>query len=456
MSRYATREELGLYFLIIAIVHGFKILGSLGLDLTLVKFLVSEDKDVQEDTFAAIVWVRIFVMAGFTLLIYLFGSTLLTTFDENLIVYQWYLPVLFTLMSFRELFFFILQGIQKFGLYAVVQTVSAVFKFAVIAVIGLTTDNLTLPELLNAEIAMLVASTLFLMVVLPFRDLSPPQMKLKRSILVRMLRFGFPLYINSIFQFISDRAAVLIVGIFLTPVSIAAYEIAIKIPEGASRLFRSFSTVYYPSVSSLFSDNEHDNAQQLMNKSLILLATFTFSLVLGGLLFSREIIVLVFSESYLDVQPAFVLLMLSVCLQLLGSLMGYTMVAAGHPQLSTKVNVMAMTVELILSLLLIPTLGYIGAAYSYVLMTLIAQALGYLYLRSVDVHIDLQVYLRPFIILVGVSALYLGLGNESFILRVVLFVLYVGLVFTFIPEIRESATYIWRRVQRFRLQKSAV
>jgi len=161
---------------------------------------------------------------------------------------------------------------------------------------------------------------------------------------------------------------------------------------------------------------------------------------------------LVFSEKYLEIQPTFVLLLLSVCMNLLASLMGFSLVSAGVPQYSTKVNIIAMTLELILSILLIPVIGYIGAAVSYVIMTLVAQSLGYYYLRSVDVHVDLPTYLKPFLFLILISALYLILDNEFFLWRVSLFISYIALSIIFIPDCRQLLMYLWRWTERFRLK----
>ena len=44
MTRYVTKEEFGIYVLVMVIVNMFNILGGLGLDLTMVKFLSSDKK----------------------------------------------------------------------------------------------------------------------------------------------------------------------------------------------------------------------------------------------------------------------------------------------------------------------------------------------------------------------------------------------------------------------------
>lgn len=444
ITRFTTREVLGLYFLIIAIANGGKILASLGLDLTLVHYFVSGEKSVQQELFAAVIWTRVLVLGVITLLVFLLGSYLLEVFDDGLVVYRWYLPVMVALMSFRELYFYILQGLQKFRLYALIQTASAILKCILIVILR---ESLDLNTLLQIELVMLGLSLLAQIWVMRSAQLRPPHLRLNRAILPEILRFGLPLYANSLFTYISNFGAVFIVGVFLNPLSIAAYEVARKIPEGVTRLLNSFTTVYFPGLSSLFAKGDLKNAQKLMNTSLILLASSTFALVLGVLLFSHEIVVLVFSAKYLGVQSAFVLLMLAVSMHLLANTMGYSLVSAGRPERSTITNIVSMGLELGLSLLFIPQVGYIGAAYSYIIMTIIAQGMSFIYLRQVEVHLNLGVYLRPYLLLGVLAAIYLAVGSEAFLWRTLLLAMYCGLCLIFIPDCRRAMLYLWDFIQ---------
>ena len=443
LARYAvTDAALGLYFLILAIANGGKILASLGLDLTLVKYLVSEEPDVQQQTFAAIIWTRLLVFSLMIAAFYLLGSAILGYFNVEIIAYRLTLPLLFALMSFRELFFYILQGLQIYRLYAIVQTVSAAFKLLLVVLLR---DRLTLDTMLAVEFGMLIMSLVVQLWVVPLRQLSTPNMLFERSILGRIFSFGFPLYVSSIITYISNFGAVFIVGYFLTPVSIAAYEVARKIPEGFMRLFVSFHNVYYPSLSSLFAKDDLRDGQKLMNKSLVLLAVLSFTVVLGGLLFSREIILLVFSERWLDaaVQNTFVLMLLAVCMQLLANTMGFSLVSAGHPRYSTIVNIVSMGLELLLSVLLIPFIGYIGAGVAYVAMSLIAQMIHSYYLRRIEVKVDWQSLVKPYAFLLVVAGAYLVVGSENWFWRIGLFALYLGLCVAFIPDCRKAVMFLW-------------
>ncbi|MCI0714045.1 MAG: oligosaccharide flippase family protein [Chloroflexi bacterium] len=455
MARFTTKEALGLYFLIIAIANGGKILSSLGLDLTLVQFLVSEQQDIQQQTFAAVMWIRLLTLVLFTAVVYLFGSFVLSQFDENIVPYKWSLPVLFALMSFRELFFYILQGLQNFRSYAVIQTISALLKCILIGIF-IFSSSLDLMTLINIEFLTLGSSLLLQFWVIPFKSLSPPRLLFDTSILPRIFRFGLPLYANSTLSYISNYGAVFIISVFLSPLGIAAYEVARKIPEGLARFFNSFRVVYFPSLSSLFAKGDFKNGQKLVNKSLTLLAAGTFALVLFSLLFRREIVIFVFSDKYLEVQTTFVVLMLSVCFHLLAGTMGYSLVSAGHPKQSMIVNIIAMGLELLLSLLLIPQVGYFGAAISYVVMTLLSQVMCYFYLRQAGVDINLSVYLRPFILLGVISTGYLLIGYEALLFRIAVFGVYVTLSLLFIPECRRAINFVLRLVQERKLETGPV
>jgi O-antigen/teichoic acid export membrane protein len=452
MTRYATKEALGLYFLMLALANAGKILSNLGLDLTLAKFLASEEEHIQQQTFAAILWTRLLTFGALTLVLYFGGRFILTRFDEGLIAYQWYLPALFALMSFRELFFYILQGLHQYKHYAFIQTSSAILKLLLTIIFR---DSLDLTSLLWIEFAMLGGSLLLQFFVIPIRRLSPPRLMFQPAIMPQIFRFGFPLYTNSLLTYVSDFGGVYIIGLFLSPISIAAYEVSKKIPEGFSRLFTSFHVVYFPNLSALFAQKDVKNAQKLLNKSLILLSVLVFALVLFSLVFSYELVLLVFSAKYLDVQPAFVVIMLAVCLNLFANTMGYSLVAAGIPSYSTRVNMVAMGLELLLSLLLVPLMGYIGVGVAYVIMTLVAQTMCYFFLRNhASVQIDLRNFLKPWLFFILLGGIYLALGNQAFVWRIALLTAYVGLCVAFIPDIRQMLPYVRKITQDLKWQRS--
>ena len=203
MTRYAEKEVFGIYVLILVIVHCLKIIGSLGLDLTMVK-LISEDAGNQQakKPLFEILASRVILLAGLSLIVYATGHLVLPFFDGRIADYLLYIPIMFCLASLRELFFFLLQGLQYFRKYAVVQTASAVFKFILVLLFA-NFSELNLANLIYIELMMLLGSFLHQLLVIPLR--AHIDFRFDRSAFNNIIRFSLPLYANNILTFVYGR-----------------------------------------------------------------------------------------------------------------------------------------------------------------------------------------------------------------------------------------------------------
>jgi O-antigen/teichoic acid export membrane protein len=114
-----------------------------------------------------------------------------------------------------------------------------------------------------------------------------------------------------------------------------------------------------------------------------------------------------------------------------------------------------MGLELGLSLLLVPMIGYIGVGVAYVIMTLISQAVCYFYLlRKADVRIDLSSFLKPWLFFIVLAAAYLALRSDALGWRIALLAAYTALCVLFIPDCRQSLLYLWKMGQELRWRKA--
>jgi O-antigen/teichoic acid export membrane protein len=237
---------------------------------------------------------------------------------------------------------------------------------------------------------------------------------------------------------IHDRGSVFLIGAFLNPISVAAFEIARKIPDGFMRLFDSFIVVYFPGLSSLFAKGNREDAKRLMNNSLVLLSAGIIFLVLLAYLFANEIVLLLFSKEYIEVSMAFVLLMLNSWLRAIANTLGYSLVSAGYSSAPVKANIVAVTVNIVSGIFLIRMFGYIGAIYSLLLMNLTSQVIYELLLRRAQLVPHLIEYLKPFfflLVIIGIDRLF---NIQGYLLRVLLTGLYVVTCWLFMKIIQES------------------
>jgi PST family polysaccharide transporter len=448
MTRYVLKDVLGMYFLALALIQVLKILGGLGLDLTLAKSVAGGDKHSQQDAVASTVAIRLVSVASIGLIFYAAGRFVLPVFDARLSDCIGILVLLFALTSYRDLFLSLMQGIQQFKEYAAVEIISAVSRVILLVVFH---DKLSLQGLLYIEIIAQIVEVLLQIFATRSLLFGLSRKNLNRESLQSIWRFSTPLFLNNILYVIHDRGSVFMIGALLNPVSVAAFEVARKVPDGFQRLFDSFIVVYFPSLSSLFARNNREDAKRIMNSSLILLSTGIIFLTLVAFLFADEIILVLFSKEYLEVSLAFVLLMLNFWLRSIANILGYSLVSAGNSSAPVKANIVAVAVNIVSSLILIQMFGYVGAIYSLLLMNITTQIIYELFLRRAGLVPHLLEYLKPFFLLVITIGMYWLLGMENNLLKVLLSGLYIGACWIFTREIRESSRLVLEYISRSRV-----
>ena len=439
MTRFVPKAEFGIYILILVMTACLAILGGLGLDLTLVKFISAERKNRPQAAIITVVITRFVVLVFEAALVYGFGHFIVGFFDPILKDFLIYIPVLFFLASFRELFYNLFQGLQEFKKYVGVQIFSALLRFGLILA-ALFLNRLNLSALVYIEISTIFITVLAQIICIPRKafDTFRPSARTFRS----LIKFGLPLYLNNILTFLYDRINVVLIGAYLSPASIAYFEVAGKIPEGFLRMFKSFIVVYFPNLSNLFSKGEKQDAQTVMNTSLTLFSFLFFFVALIAFLFGKQIIGLVFSDKYLLVSPAFSLLTLNFALRAISNIMGYSLVSAGFSRLPVKVNSVSSAVNIIGALIMIPAFGYIGAVYALLIMNAVSQVMHGFYLIKTEIVPRIMETIKPMLILMPLIGIYFAVGNESLVVKLIMSSAYVGTSCLLIKDLRKVMVFI--------------
>ena len=446
LAEYMPQQAFGVYSLIIIVSHGVQILGGLGLNLSLVKNLSSGNEDDKKEVVSVIFIARFLQIGLLSLLIWGLGHLFLPVFfDDSIDVFIKFIPPIVFLASFRELLFHLLQGIQLFNRYAVVNIISACIRLVSIAFFSFW-GELSVYNMILVELITYGASFGLLIILSPILNLLTFKISLKA--IKRVFAFSTPLYANDILTYIHNKISVLLIGGLLTPTSVAKYEMATKLPEGFGRLFSSLIVVYFPSISELLSAEKKEEASFFMNRGVIVACTVLSMVTLFTFLFKEEIILIVFSDQYLDASLALSLLMLNFTINAVGRVMGYTVVAAGHSSVPVRINMVSTIINTLGCLLLIPRFGFMGAIYSLLIMSTISQLLNYHFLVRADVKPDIWGFAKSILILGLVVALYLLVGLDVFVARGIALLVFGLLCWIFIPEIREASAYATRYLRR--------
>lgn len=432
LTRFLSKEDYGIYVLILVIVIIFTELTGLGLNLTLVKHIASVDISDKKGVFTAVLAMRIITLFLMIIIFYSSSHFIANFFDNRLDSFLFYIPILFFIDSFKDLFYNLLQGLNLFKKYAIIQISSAVSRIVIIYFF-LTMKNITLNNLIYIEIFVNFFTIIVQVILIPIKNLDyslPKYCDFKR-----VLNFSIPLYFNSIFTLLINRLNIIIIGTFLDPTSIAYYNVAEQIPQGLRKLFNSFLIVFFPHMSWLYSHEKNENAQNFMNKVLVAFSSGMVFLFVISFLYKEEIIILIFSNKYLPSANSFSLLLFSFYLGAITNIIGKSVIAAGHPSIPLKANIVSSSICILCSFLMIPKIGFIGAVYSAIIMNIISKLIHYFYSIKVGLIPNFNQYFKPVLFAIIIFCCYFFLKGEAIIIKIALLIVYLIFNLIFVDDL---------------------
>jgi O-antigen/teichoic acid export membrane protein len=159
-------------------------------------------------------------------------------------------------------------------------------------------------------------------------------------------------------------------------------------------------------MAALLAEGKRRQATWMLDHSLRLCSFAGAVGALGAVVFSREIITLLFSEKYAASSMAFALLMLAFHMTFLLSLAGYTLVAAGFPARSLGQDTIHVAFAVVGDLLLIPRLGFVGPAFAAVISSYVANPVSIWLLRRSDIRVTVAHYAKQTVLLWLCAALF--------------------------------------------------
>ena len=434
ITRHITKEEFGIYVLIIVISTFLDTISGLALEQSLVKFISSANDLERRSTFIPTLIIRIILIIIAIILVVLFGNSFMPLFSFTATEFLYVIIILFILSSFRGLFYNLLQGMNLFKKYASVQIITSVLRVALLLVIILI-NELTLKNVLFVEMVAVAFTVLLQLALIPYKEVFHWNVNFKN--IKKILNFSIPLYFSGISYFVQTQLNIFIISAYLNPVSIANYDVAGKIPQASAKGFQSFIIVFFPNLSRLLSMGERDSAMILINKSLLTFSIIINLLLMVSFLFNKEIILLLFSDKYLDSSLAFSFMMVAFYLTAMSNIMGYSLVSAGLPSITLKVNIAAGAINLIGAFLMVPLWGFMGAVYSILLTSLSSLLFHYLYLTKYDMQIELISFIKPTLITITALLLYYPIIPDNLIFKIILLIVYFIAIYFLLPEAKE-------------------
>ena len=266
------------------------------------------------------------------------------------------------------------------------------FVFAVLAAVLLLTGlSAAWAVFLNAatSAAALVLSTLLL-----FRSLPPAARQLRPRYQSRSwLRSAAPLVVFSGLQILNTQVGVIVLGLFGNVENVGVYSVASRAAGLVTFLLITIRYSVAPTIARLYAQRDLQRLQEVVNRSAQGAFYLTLPLALGLFVFAEPILRIFFGEGFGAGTTALRILALGQLASVLTGLNGNVLLMTGNEAKMMKGSPIGSVTGLLLSLLLIPFWGILGAAIATSASVVLSNAILSLYAwRTIGIY---TIAIRP-------------------------------------------------------------
>lgn len=175
-----------------------------------------------------------------------------------------------------------------------------------------------------------------------------------------MFTYGRKAHLSNILTFLTYKADIFLINLFMSPAAAGIYVVAVNIAERLWMLSEAVSTVILPRLSQLSSHDLKRNALTPLVCRWVFAVTFGGAVAVASV--SYWLVLILFGPEYLGAVVAFLALLPGI-IALSGSrILANDISARGRPDLTVNVAVITLLANLFGNALLIPLFGILGAA----------------------------------------------------------------------------------------------
>ena len=416
-QRVLTIEEIGFFSLLIAISVLYAQIASLGINSIILRYFpYYRSEDRKHGGFVNFVCLfTLFSFLIFTLLFILFKTPVINhykgkTGSSLLIHYYYYLiPV-----SFFTVVYTVLESLARTVFKNVL---SAFLKEVLLRVFTSISILLILFKWINYHhfiVIYVIANALiaFILWISIYRGkhfrLNPITVEIKKNSR-EMISYGF-------FAVLSGGSFVMIQNLDLIMLSamtekslalVGVYTTFFGIATVISLPAKALNRTSYQIIADAFKDNDLAKIGKIYYKTSVIQALLGCLLLVGLIINKNHILYLLHKPEYQLYFNVFIVVGLAFLVDITGGLNGGIISSSKYYRLVTLFLALAVVLCFVLNLILIPTLGMISAAYSYLIVNFL---LNFTYWLFIKVKFGLQPFNRSHAWIIVISIICLAIG----------------------------------------------
>lgn len=219
----------------------------------------------------------------------------------------------------------------------------------------------------------------------------------------KVLKESWPIGLISFSALIFQSFDSIIIGITRTSQEVGLYNASSRVVFGTYFVLGILFSIFLPPISRAFKNND-SNLSSIVRKYALFIFGFGLPLGVGGFIVSEELIGLLYGSAYSGSVLPFKILSLSLILIFAAGFYGHCLIFFNKQKLFLKANLIGLTVNLFLNIVLIPKFGIVGASIVAVITQMCILLISYLEFRKMT-----QFKILDILLLLSGSSFLMGL-----------------------------------------------
>jgi len=447
IARFLGTEDTGKYVFALSFTTLFAIFIDLGLAAVLTRE-VAKYKEKTQDYLANIIALKIpLAVVTYLAVVVMINILGYPTLTKNLVYIS---GVIMFLDSFTMTFWAVMRGHQK-------------LKYESIGVVGLQLITVMLGVLvlyfhlgLVFLMTALLCGSLFNLIFSIIKISQYLKIKIithyEPAVLKTLFIIGIPFALNGIFSRIYSSLDTVLLSILRGDADVGWYSIPSKVTSALQFLPMAFMAALFPAMSEYFATDK-ERLRKTFEKAMHYLMIISLPLAAGVIVLAEPVVLKIYTADYVNSILPLKILMVSLFFLFINYPVGYLLNAGNKQVTNTVISGVTVLVSVISNIILIPKYGYLGAAVSSLVSTVVLFILGMYWVPKIINYNPWYLIgnflkaLLAAIIMAGV--IYFLLPRVNFLILIPLgAVVYFGALFIFRGVGKRDFLDIWESITK--------
>lgn len=381
LARFAGPENVGLFALGTFLAQFVSLLLGLGFGPALVYFSARGDVDVlAARKLSLLLSVGIGLVGG---VVFALATPLVATIIPELPYIFFYTAVgFFPYLLFNSYLLAILQGKRDFNAYNLGLLLAPGLTLLFTIIVTVTYGISAFPAFAIWGLSH-VACTAFLFIAVGRLAERGQVSRFRFSLVADMWGYGWKAHISNSVSFMIYRTDIVLLNYFFGPALAGLYTAAIQIAEKLWMFSTAVATVVLPRLAGLRDEFSGSDGRRTVCASFQVVGILSMIVTIPLLIFASFVVNVLYGANYLSVAVPLQILLVGSAVFGAGRTLASSVSAAGRPDLTMRVALGALVVNLIGNIALIPEFGMIGAALATATTYILATTANLLLVRRV-------------------------------------------------------------------------